>query len=119
MLIVEDEALSGLMIEGELEARGWHTALAWTAEAALREARAGRFDLALVDLGLPDMDGAELVRRLRAVDPGMAVVVCTGYAAEDAKLRGLPDGTAVLRKPCLAPDLLRAVEAAVPRSRDR
>jgi CheY-like chemotaxis protein len=49
----------------------------------------------------------------------MAVVVCTGYAAEDARLRGLPDGTAVLRKPCLAPDLLRAVEAAVPRSRDR
>ena len=117
ILVVEDEALIGLAIEEELRARGHDAVPAWTAEEALREARTGRFDLALVDLGLPDMDGLELVRRLRAADPGMPVVVCTGYAAGDARLRGLPDGVTVLRKPCLAPDLLAAVEAAVPRSR--
>jgi DNA-binding response OmpR family regulator len=118
VLIVEDDALIGLMLEDELEAAGWGTVVACTAEAALREARAGPFDLALVDLGLPDMDGVELVRRLRAMAPGMPVVVCTGYPTGDAMMRRLPGGVAVLPKPCLASDLLRAVGAAVPRDRD-
>ena len=118
VLVAEDEALIGLMLEDELRHRGHGAVLAWTAEAALRHARAGRFDLALVDIGLPDMDGIELVRRLRAADPGMPVVVCTGYAAGDAGLRGLPGGVTVLQKPCSALDLLRAVEAVLPRGRD-
>jgi CheY-like chemotaxis protein len=62
---------------------------------------AARFDAAVVDLGLPDMDGAEVVARLRAACPSLPLVVATGFDAGRAG-RSIPAGcgpATVLLKP--------------------
>jgi DNA-binding response OmpR family regulator len=59
-------------------------------EAGLREL----FDLVVLDLMLPRLDGMEACRRLRAARPGMAILMLTARGSEDDKVRGLVEGAA-------------------------
>ncbi len=71
------------------------------------------FGLLITDVSMPEMDGTELVRQLRQVDPGLPVLFFTGYSEELARypadLRGLP----VLAKPFSAEALAEAVRRAM------
>lgn len=83
VLVVEDEPLIGFLAEDLLESAGHAVRLAGSAEAALRLAEGQGFEVAVVDLGLPDATGAVLVTGLLAIQPCLRVVLSTGRRPDD------------------------------------
>jgi signal transduction histidine kinase/ActR/RegA family two-component response regulator len=84
LLIVDDNADAGQMLGLCLEAAGYQATVVQSAHAALESAGAHAPDAGLLDIGLPDMDGNELARRLRQM-PHMAsatLIAITGYGQE-------------------------------------
>jgi DNA-binding response OmpR family regulator len=76
------------------------------AEAGLREA----FDVVVLDVMLPRLDGIEVCRRLRAARPGMPILMLTARGSEDDKVRGLTEGADdYVTKPFSARELLARV----------
>jgi DNA-binding response OmpR family regulator len=92
LLVVEDDEVIGSALESTLEQRGY--AVRWSRDggSALRDAQGHSFDLALVDLGLPDLDGIEVCRRLRAVQPSCVQVILTARTDEMDVIFGLEAG---------------------------
>jgi CheY-like chemotaxis protein len=81
VLIVEDDDDSREMLGEWVSALGHRQLRAANAEEALRHALASRPDLALIDLGLPDVDGYEVARRLRAAaGESIRLIALTGYS---------------------------------------
>jgi DNA-binding response OmpR family regulator len=82
-------------------------------EAGLREA----FELVLLDLMLPKLDGMEVCRRLRAARPGLPILMLTARGSEDDKVRGLMEGADdYVTKPFSARELLARVRALARRA---
>jgi DNA-binding response OmpR family regulator len=69
ILIAEDERRITSFLEKGLHEQGFETVVAARGPEALQLARSGRFDLLILDLGLPDMDGVEVWRALRIAKP--------------------------------------------------
>ena len=109
-LVIEDEALLNLLLTAELEACGWTVETAADARTALRAATQAPFDLAVLDLGLPDMPGATLLQHLQAIAPRMQVIVCTGYSPGAPQRDALPRRIPVLMKPWSREELIAAAE---------
>jgi DNA-binding response OmpR family regulator len=77
ILVVEDEArIASFLVKG-LGAQGHHATVAATGAEALRPARAASIDLVLLDLGLPDIDGLDVLTSLRRFAPNLPVIVLT------------------------------------------
>ncbi len=109
VLVVEDEALIRMTTITLIEDLGHTTIEATDGTAALALLQQdSSIDVLLVDLGLPDMDGRELVARARALRPGMAVIVATG----SGEVWNIED-TVPLPKP-YDEAMLRAALAALP-----
>ena len=102
ILLVEDESLIAALAIDSLNEMGFDVVEASNAGAALDIARQriGDFKIAIVDLGLPDRAGDELVNDLRALRPDLPIIVASGYDARVAeeKMRG-KDAVAFLGKP--------------------
>lgn len=81
VLIVEDEPRIASFVEKGLRSNGYATALAFDAATALEKGLSGEFDLVVLDLGLPDMDGTEVLREIRRWDKSVAVIVLTARDA--------------------------------------
>jgi DNA-binding response OmpR family regulator len=77
ILIAEDEPRIASFLEKGLRARGYSTMVCGTASETLDLAVSGEFDLLILDLGLPDRDGADVLRELREHDQRLAVIVLT------------------------------------------
>jgi DNA-binding response OmpR family regulator len=99
ILIVEDDPLAAAFLADHLTADGYEVASADGVAAAWRQLRTTLPALALVDLGLPDGDGLELIRRVREsdrvagdVDPDLPLIVLSGRDGEVERLRGLDRG---------------------------
>ena len=116
VLVVEDQAIITMHIEQTLREAGASVALAYDGRGALALAgRVERLDAAVLDLWLPDMDGAELAERLRAMRPALPVVVETGapFMAVAHVIAGGP--TAVLEKPFGPAELVAAIVRLIER----
>jgi FixJ family two-component response regulator len=86
ILIVDDERHVRSALRRLLQRMGLETAEAGSAEEALEAMASTRFSCALVDLRMPGMGGMELVRRVRASSPDLAIIVVTGHGdADDAR----------------------------------
>jgi DNA-binding response OmpR family regulator len=82
ILVVEDDAVIGSELLKALSASGYDVSLATTGQAALADAETKAPDLVLLDLGLPDIEGVELCRRLRGILPQTVIVVLTARTEE-------------------------------------
>ncbi|HJV04435.1 MAG TPA: response regulator transcription factor [Actinomycetota bacterium] len=92
ILIVEDERRIASFIEKGLRANGFVTAVADRGREALSMARTGGFDLVILDLGLPDVDGMEILQELREGDTRLPVVILTARDGVTDTVRGLESG---------------------------
>ena len=102
------------MLSIQLERAGHAVQVAYGGEAALQRCGADGcpgFDIALIDLGMPDMDGWTLARRLRAEHGIETIVAVTGYGSARARARSKEAGIdRHLVKPASAADIERALE---------
>lgn len=119
MLLVDDEKVILRMLEVNFRAAGFRVETAATGALALELAGAARPDAMVLDLGLPDLDGWEVVKRLREVD-GLAtvpVVVLSGVDRNDARARGYASSVeAYLTKPVEPDELVETVRRAIART---
>ena len=70
------------------------------------------FDVATVDLKMEDMDGIELLRILRMLDPELPVLILTGHGSKQAAREGMALGAVdYLSKPCELEDLVNSIRA--------
>jgi len=117
LLVVEDDRTIGRVLQSSLSAHGHHVAWARSGVQALAAAADQGFELMLLDLGLPDMDGIDLCRRLRADQPGSVLVVLTARDEEIDVVVGLEAGADdYLTKPFRLAELLARIHAHLRRS---
>ena len=91
VLIVEDDAEQRAVLVRELGSRGYRTQEAPDGRAALERWEAARPDVVLLDLGLPDLDGLDVIRRIRK-DAMTPIVILSGRFAEREKVEALDRG---------------------------
>jgi two-component system KDP operon response regulator KdpE len=91
ILVVDDEAQIHRFLGPALEAAGYEPLRAETASEGLQEAASGSLSLVLLDLGLPDMDGKQVIPRLRAFSSA-PVVVLSARDQEPEKVAALDAG---------------------------
>jgi DNA-binding response OmpR family regulator len=112
VLVVEDDPDIGPSLVHALRVQGYDSALAPDAATAQRLVAEQPPDLVLLDLGLPDLDGVELCRRLRAALPSAALVVLTARDSEIDVVIGLDAGADdYLIKPFRLTELLARLRA--------
>ena len=92
ILLVEDEPRISAFVEKGLRANGFATTTVAEGSAALGLARTGEFDLVVLDLGLPDMDGLDVLRELRATGGDLPVVILTARDGVHDTVTGLEGG---------------------------
>ncbi|MGH9135681.1 MAG: response regulator transcription factor [Acidimicrobiales bacterium] len=92
ILIAEDEPRITLFLEKGLHANGFTTQVAETGVLAATMARDTDFDLMVLDLGLPGMDGQEVLRQIRQRGERMPVIILTARRGVDDTVAGLDGG---------------------------
>ena len=118
ILVVDDEPQILRALRINLSARQYDVVTAADGAAALREARPSRPDLVVLDLGLPDIDGVEVIRRLRAWTP-VPIIVLSGRAGSDDKVDALDAGADdYVTKPFSVDELLARIRAVTRRRGD-
>ncbi len=110
MLVVEDEASLREGIVDLLAGDGHEVTAVGDGIAGVEAGLRDPFDLVLLDLMLPRLDGMEVCRRLRSARPGMPILMLTARGSEDDKVRGLMEGADdYVTKPFSARELLARV----------
>lgn len=109
-LIVDDDALFARTLARGLRRHGLETATVATIDQALALARGQRPDFALVDLNLDDESGLALIAPLREIQPGMRIVLLTGYASVATAVAAIKRGADdYLAKPARLGAILHAL----------
>lgn len=115
ILVVDDEPLAAQQVSRFLEADTVRTTMAGSGTSALTSHRADPADLIVTDLRMPDGDGVDLIRTIRAEDGALPIVVVTGQVLREAEAEALEAGaTELLRKPLDLHELARAVQRYLP-----
>jgi DNA-binding response OmpR family regulator len=110
ILVVEDEASLREGIVDLLAGDGHQTVAVGDGVAGVEAGLRDPFDLVVLDLMLPRLDGIEVCRRLRAARPGVPILMLTARGSEDDKVRGLMEGADdYVTKPFSARELLARV----------
>ncbi len=117
ILIAEDDAALAEGLSRLLEAEGYAVDVVDTGERALLAAGTEKFDLAILDIGLPGVDGFEVLRRLRSSGRKLPVLVLTARDAVGDRVHGLDLGADdYMAKPFSTPELAARVRALIRRS---
>ena len=117
LLLIEDDAVLRLGLARQLEAEGYRVDQAADGEDGLFQAREYPVDLAIVDLGLPKMNGLAVVQHLRADGRTIPILILTARGSWQDKVQGLESGADdYLVKPFEYPELAARVKALLRRS---
>jgi DNA-binding response OmpR family regulator len=120
VLIIDDDASVGAAIQMILVREGWDTVHAPDADAGIRAFESSRFDLVVVDLFMPGMDGLEIITELRRRAPTLSILAMSGFRFRDSidpgldflGLAGNVGATICLRKPFTPHQLVAAIQAS-------
>lgn len=113
LLLVDDEVDFLKSLSERLSMRGFHVTTATDGNQALEAAKKGSFDIAIVDLRMPGMDGTEVLRLLKAKHKWLEVIMLTGYGTIDAAVEATKLGAhGFLEKPYDFDKLVAAIKEA-------
>ncbi|APR84094.1 sigma-54 dependent DNA-binding response regulator [Minicystis rosea] len=115
ILVIDDEPDIRETLDMVLALAGYEVSTAASGISAIERMKTEHFDLVITDLRMPGLSGIDTVEALRKLDPGLAVIVVSGYASEDATARCLAQGAlCVMNKPFQLDELLQVVKDALP-----
>ena len=118
VLVIEDDQATSKILQMSLQSEGFVCDATAIGEDGLEIARHYDYDLIILDLILPDMDGYEILRRLRAVQISTPVLILSGLNDIDDKIKGLGFGADdYLTKPFNRDELVARVRAIIRRSK--
>ena len=114
LLLVDDEVGYLEVLAKRLTRRGFVVTTASSGSEAIRALRQWEFDLAVVDLKMEDMDGIEVLKVFKRMDPSLKVIMLTGHGSERAARDGISQGAFdYLIKPVGLEVLLATIRAAL------
>ena len=110
ILVVEDDAESRTAMVKILSAAGYKTAECGNGQEGLDRVIEGGIDIVVTDMRLPVMDGVELLKRAKAIDQEIEVIINTGFGTVEVAVEAIKDGAYdFITKPVKKAQLLRAV----------
>ena len=111
ILIAEDESRIAQLLSKGLHRKGFQTFIAKDGSEALAMAKHGSFDLLLLDIGLPDIDGIEVLRELQASQIDLPVIILSARVDESDIAAGYANGaSAYMTKPFKFADLIAKID---------
>ena len=114
ILVVDDEPLIGQLFKHSLNETDYQIITTLSSIEALELIGNRHFDLVFLDLLMPELDGAELFRRIRQIDKQIPVAIITGYPDSEVMKRAMEYGPfMVLKKPFTGNDILNTVQSFV------
>src|SRR5579872_2332436 len=120
ILIVDDELVVRDSLGKWFTSEGYAARPVGGAREALEVIQQAEFDIALIDIKMPGMDGMELQARLKEADPELTVVIMTGYASVDTAVQALKRGAYdYITKPVDPDELSHLVANALEHQRTR
>jgi len=118
LLIIEDEAAIRNGLVDVFVFHGYDADVAADGKEGLQKATSGKYDLILLDVMLPYIDGFEICRRIRETDKEQAIIMLTAKSADDEIIQGLSLGADdYVAKPFSVSQLVLRVQAVLRRSR--
>lgn len=114
LLLVDDETDYLRVLSNRLKRRGFDVVTANSGETGIRALRKQDFDVAVLDLKMEDMDGIEVLRVFKKMDPGLMILMLTGHGSEKAAREGIALGVHdYLSKPCELEELIEKIQEAM------
>jgi DNA-binding NtrC family response regulator len=111
ILIIDDDESVRETVSKALEKAGFVVDTAENGREAIEKAQANFYNLALIDIRLPDMEGTKLLTAMRDTTPKMAKIILTGYAALENAIEAVNKGAdSYIRKPVDIEELLRIIK---------
>jgi DNA-binding NtrC family response regulator len=113
LLLVDDEEGYVNVLANRMALRGVDVSKAYNGSEAIRILRKNEFDVAVLDLKMEDMDGLEVLKIFKKMDPELMVIMLTGHGSAQAASDGISLGAFdYLTKPCDFSELLEKVRKA-------
>jgi DNA-binding response OmpR family regulator len=111
VMVVDDEAVARVSLAEILRLEGYQVATAASGEEALSLlSRSDPFDLMVLDLKMPGMDGLEVTKKVRAQSPGTVIILLTAFATLETAIQAIRNGAHdYLLKPCPVAEVLQSV----------
>jgi DNA-binding response OmpR family regulator len=110
LLLVDDEAGYVSVLTKRMAKRGIDVTAALSGSAAIQTLRNQSFDVSVLDLKMEDMDGIEVLKIFKKMDPEMPVIMLTGHGSETAAREGIEFGAHdYLTKPCDLEELITKI----------
>ena len=118
ILVVDDDAVVGRSFDRVLTEKGYEVSTVLSGEEGLKKIGTDGFDLVFTDIKMPGMDGLEMAKRIKEMNPWMPVVVVTGYGSQANEAQAKEVGVAdFLRKP-LTPETIEQVTRKTLRAKE-
>jgi len=119
ILVIDDDENIRTVFRMNLESRGYTVETASNGEEAIRKAGERPYQLALIDIKLPDIEGTELLKVLAKVAPTMKRMIVTGFPTLQNAIKAVNQGADMyVLKPVRMEDLFRKVEELLESHRD-
>jgi DNA-binding NtrC family response regulator len=113
LLLVDDEVGFVNVLAKRLSKRNMEVTTAYTGTEAIQLVRKQDFDVAVLDLKMEEMDGIEVLKVFKKMDPNLVVIMLTGHGSEKAAREGIKFGAFdYLTKPCELEELLGKIREA-------
>ncbi len=120
VLMVDDEKEFVEPLAERLGMRDYDVTTSFSGEEAIEKIKAARFDVVVLDVSMPGMDGIDTLREIKRLRPIVEVILLTGHATVDSAIHGLKLGAYdYLKKPCETEDLIVKIEQAYKIKSDR
>ena len=118
ILIIDDDESTSRTLSLIFREKGYETVVVGTGQEAIKKAKRRFFNLALLDIKLPDMEGIELLAPLNRIHPDMVVIMITAYASLETAIQALNEGArAYITKPLNMEEVLATVTGALEKQR--